>query len=65
MKQGDSSCLKMRQMCLLADTVQVLADTVQVLADTVQVLAALQDQHTFTAVLQRTAVLAGHSLAVL
>ena len=58
MKQGDSSCLKMRQMCLLADTVQVLADTVQV-------LAALQDQHTFTAVLQRTAVLAGHSLAVL
>lgn len=58
MKQGDSSCLEMRQMCLLADTVQVLADTVQV-------LAALQDQHTFTAVLQRTAVLAGHILAVL
>ena len=51
MKQGGCSWLKMRQSCLLADTVQVLA--------------ALQDLHTVTAVLQRTAVSAGHILAVL
>jgi len=50
MEQGDSR-LKMEQICSLADTVQVLT--------------APQDQHTFTAVLQWTAVSIGHNLAVL
>ncbi len=51
MKQGDSSWWKTEQLCSLAGTVQVLS--------------APQDQHTFTAVLQRTVVSAGLNPAVL